>query len=561
MPCFDDNGPICAPLDGEHSSGSGGVIDVTNDAFAMKLSSPPSSMAYCSVGDFYAGKTLMITGATGFIGKVMLEKLLRCCPDIRKVFLLVRPKSGQRAAARIDEITSGMLFDKVREAQPDFQSKLIPIESDLTEPDLALKEEDIRTLQEETELVFHVAATVRFDEKLSLSLRLNVHATKKILQLSRGMKKLLVLQHVSTAYANCDRSRIEEVVYPPPIDPYKILDAVEWMSEDMIQTLTPKLLGKRPNTYTFTKALAEYVVMEEGKGLPICITRPSIVGASWKEPFPGWIDNFNGPSGVFIAVGKGLLRMMIGDVEAVVDISPVDFVANAMIGATWHTGIHKPATIPVYNLVTSPVNPNKWKDVEIIPDLYNKIPLEKVFRRPRAAITKNPLAFEYFNMVGAKIPAYIIDCVRRLQGKKPMMLKVNQKITKMVHTLKYFTNNTWEWTNQNTIALSAAMNEEDRKVYFTDVRPLHWPSYLEAYCLGTKKFVLNEDMNDLPAARSHLRMLRNIRWTFNTALIVIIWRVLIARSQLARNLWAFVINIFFRFLRYCRVTSTIARAH
>nr|XP_054762145.1 uncharacterized protein LOC129268642 isoform X2 [Lytechinus pictus] len=89
MPCFDDNGPICAPLDGEHSSGSGGVIDVTNDAYAM-LSSPPSSMAYCSVGDFYAGKTLMITGATGFIGKVMLEKLLRCCPDIRKVFLLVR---------------------------------------------------------------------------------------------------------------------------------------------------------------------------------------------------------------------------------------------------------------------------------------------------------------------------------------------------------------------------------------------------------------------------------------------------------------------------------------
>nr|XP_054761651.1 LOW QUALITY PROTEIN: fatty acyl-CoA reductase 1-like [Lytechinus pictus] len=518
-------------------------------------------MAYCSVGDFYAGKTLMITGATGFIGKVMLEKLLRCCPDIRKVFLLVRPKSGQRAAARIDEITSGMLFDKVREAQPDFQSKLIPIESDLTEPDLALKEEDIRTLQEETELVFHVAATVRFDEKLSLSLRLNVHATKKILQLSRGMKKLLVLQHVSTAYANCDRSRIEEVVYPPPIDPYKILDAVEWMSEDMIQTLTPKLLGKRPNTYTFKKGIMEYVTHGRGFQMPICITRPSIVGASWKEPFPGWIDNFNGPSGVFIAVGKGLLRTMIGDAEAVVDISPVDFVANAMIGATWHTGIHKPATIPVYNLVTSPVNPNKWKDVEIIPDLYNKIPLEKVFRRPRAAITKNPLAFEYFNMVGAKIPAYIIDCVRRLQGKKPMMLKVNQKITKMVHTLKYFTQNTWEWTNQNTIALSAAMNEEDRKVYFTDVRPLHWPSYLEAYCLGTKKFVLNEDMNDLPAARSHLRMLRNIRWTFNTALIVIIWRVLIARSQLARNLWAFVINIFFRFLRYCRVTSTIARAH
>ncbi|XP_077866406.1 fatty acyl-CoA reductase 1-like, partial [Saccoglossus kowalevskii] len=45
-----------------------------------------------------------------------------------------------------------------------------------------------------------------------------------------------------------------------------------------------------------------YVLAEEGAGLPVAIVRPSIVGASWKEPMPGWIDNFNGPSGVFIAV-------------------------------------------------------------------------------------------------------------------------------------------------------------------------------------------------------------------------------------------------------------------
>nr|XP_054762039.1 fatty acyl-CoA reductase 1-like [Lytechinus pictus] len=224
-------------------------------------------MGYCLSATSTPGKTLMITGATGFIGKVMLEKLLRCCPDILKIFLLVRPKSGIKASLRIEEITSGILFDKVREAQPNFQSKLIPIESDLMDSDLGLKEEDIRTLQDETELVFHMAATVRFDEKLSLALHMNVQGTRKILELSRGMKKLL------------------RVFYPPPVDPYKILDAVGWMSEDIVQELTPMLLGKRPNTYTFTKALAEYVVKEEGKGLPICITRRPIVGAS-ESNFP-----------------------------------------------------------------------------------------------------------------------------------------------------------------------------------------------------------------------------------------------------------------------------------
>ena len=58
------------------------------------------------------------------------------------------------------------------------------------------------------------------------------------------------------------------------------------MDEKMVSALTPKLLGKRPNTYTFTKALAEHLVQQEAGSLNVAIVRPSIVGASWKEPFP-----------------------------------------------------------------------------------------------------------------------------------------------------------------------------------------------------------------------------------------------------------------------------------
>lgn len=58
------------------------------------------------------------------------------------------------------------------------------------------------------------------------------------------------------------------------------------MDEELIATLTPKLIGERPNTYTYTKALAEYLVQQEAGDLNVAIVRPSIVGASWKEPFP-----------------------------------------------------------------------------------------------------------------------------------------------------------------------------------------------------------------------------------------------------------------------------------
>lgn len=58
------------------------------------------------------------------------------------------------------------------------------------------------------------------------------------------------------------------------------------MDDDLVSTLTPKLIGKRPNTYTYTKALAEYLLQQEAGDLNVAIVRPSIVGASWKEPVP-----------------------------------------------------------------------------------------------------------------------------------------------------------------------------------------------------------------------------------------------------------------------------------
>ena len=58
-----------------------------------------------------------------------------------------------------------------------------------------------------------------------------------------------------------------------------------WMDNNMVNALTPHLIGKRPNTYTFTKSLAEHVLLQEADNFPIAIFRPSIIGAAWKEPF------------------------------------------------------------------------------------------------------------------------------------------------------------------------------------------------------------------------------------------------------------------------------------
>lgn len=63
-----------------------------------------SLSASSPVSDFYRGRSVLITGSTGFMGKVLVEKLLRCCPDVSTLYLLMRPRRGVDARHRLDDL-------------------------------------------------------------------------------------------------------------------------------------------------------------------------------------------------------------------------------------------------------------------------------------------------------------------------------------------------------------------------------------------------------------------------------------------------------------------------
>ncbi|XP_061678517.1 fatty acyl-CoA reductase 1 isoform X2 [Syngnathoides biaculeatus] len=527
----------------------------------LVMSSPNMFADMTNIPEYYAGKNVLITGATGFMGKVMLEKLLRSCPGVNAVYVMVRSKAGQSPQARITDMISSKLFHRLQDEQPYFTEKIIAVSSDLTRPELDLSKENQSLLAETINIVFHCAATIRFNEPLKDAMQLNVLATQKMLTLAHKMKQLEIFIHVSTAYANCDRQLIEEMVYPPPVEYVKLIDALDWMDDELVSALTPKLIAQRPNTYTFTKALAEYLVKQEAGDLNVAIVRPSIVGASWKEPFPGWIDNFNGPSGIFIAAGKGILRTMRASNDAVADLVPVDVVINATLAAAWYSGSQKnnsPKSILVYNCTTGGINPFRWGEVEYhVISTFKRNPLEQAFRRPNVNLTSNHLINQYWIAVSHKAPAFLYDVYLRLIGREPRMMKTITRLHKAMMVLEYFTSHSWVWSTDNLTMLMAHMSPEDKKVFNFDVRQLNWAEYMENYCMGTKKYVLNEELSGLPAARKHLNKLRNIRYAFNTILVVLIWRIFIARSQMARNIWYFVVSLCFKFLSYFRASSTM----
>lgn len=510
------------------------------------------------IAAFYEGKSILITGATGFLGKVLLEKLLRTSPDLRVIYILMRPKAGQTLQQRVVQMLNCKLFDKVKEVCPNVHEKIRAIYADLNQQDLAISKEDTQELLSNTNVVFHCAANVRFNDSLRHAVQLNVTATQQLLCLASQMPNLEAFIHISTAYANCNLRHIDEVVYPCPVEPRQIIASMEWLDDAIIEEITPKLIGDRPNTYTFTKALAEMVVQKEGANLNMAIIRPSIVGATWQEPFPGWVDNINGPSGLIVATGKGLLRSMKGHPMAVADLVPVDTVVNLILAVGWHTAVHRPKSTQIYHCTSGALNPFKWSDMRTyVLATFEKIPLEQAFRRPKACFTSNTFSKEYWNAVSHWGPAAIYDLFLRLTGRKPRLLKIMNHLLKTLAVLEYFVNNSWEWSINNTEMLMAELSPEDQQVFNFDVRKLNWLEYTENYVLGVKKYLLKEDMSGIPKAREHLKKLRNIHYLFNTALFLLAWRLLVTRSQMVRNIWFFLVNFCYKLLSYLRAPSVL----
>lgn len=84
------------------------------------------------------------------------------------------------------------LYSRLKKERPDFWKHLVMIESDTGLSDLGLSSSDREMLVENTNIVFHCAATVRFDEKIRAAININVRGTKLMLLMAKEMKNLKV---------------------------------------------------------------------------------------------------------------------------------------------------------------------------------------------------------------------------------------------------------------------------------------------------------------------------------------------------------------------------------
>lgn len=105
---------------------------------------------------------------------------------------------------------------------------------------------------------------------------MNTSGTKRVLSLCKGMKQLEAFIHLSTAFCYCDQEVLLEKVYDCEHHPEDLIRLSEWMDIKALEKVTADLLKPHPNTYTYSKRLAEILVQNEYPNLPVCIARPSI---------------------------------------------------------------------------------------------------------------------------------------------------------------------------------------------------------------------------------------------------------------------------------------------
>ncbi|XP_049870165.1 putative fatty acyl-CoA reductase CG5065 isoform X2 [Pectinophora gossypiella] len=408
--------------------------------------------------NFYKGKSILITGATGFLGGVVLEKLLYSCPDVKTIYVLIKSKKGVCGQERLTHLLNLTIFQRIRNENPEVLKKVILVSGDMRDDNLGLSAEDMELLRKEVSIVFHIGASVNFAQPLLEIVNANTRASEKMLRLAKSMEKIQAFVYVSTAYSNCRQNNdvIDEVIYNMTTSVQSGYYAVDNI----------------PPTNNLLHNL--------------------IVTATMKEPIKGWVQGWNGGNTVILFQGIGLIRSWNCNVDAIIDIIPADIVANLIVAAAWdiaRNNTKRQGNIKVFNCASSSQNPLTVGQL-FYTSLSHSKKIHSYLIPPYPLLIHNRTLHSIIFFFLQVLPVYIIKGLCGIFGRKPRIVQLFEKIPKLEISLPFFTSNQFTFIDKNTRQLYMEMNAKDKRIFYFDVKIIDWYSYLETYVMGLKEYLL-----------------------------------------------------------------------
>ncbi len=179
-----------------------------------------------TIGEFFCGKVILISGATGFLGQALVAKILSALPDVKRIYLLIRSQTGTNGETRTatdrleNDVFTSSAFANLKQIHGErfdewVREKVYAVEGDLAYERLGLSDADYETLQREVQIFINSGGLVKFDPPIDASLQSNVLGAKYAVELAKRCNNAIFL-HVSTAYVRGARpGRVPEELHPP----------------------------------------------------------------------------------------------------------------------------------------------------------------------------------------------------------------------------------------------------------------------------------------------------------------------------------------------------------
>ena len=435
-----------------------------------------------SVRRSLTGKSILLIGVTGFIGKVWLVNLLMDLPEIGRIYLLIRRQKSNPALGRFEKmVEESPVFDPLYKRYgaglaPFLRERVEVVEGDVSAPELGLAPDVSQALRKNLDLIVNSSGLTDFNPDLRDALTTNVDAAVSIVEFARSSDHAGLL-HLSTCYvAGARDGRVSEAVRPnyTPAGVANFDADVEWRSlHDFVKRATEKAesaevtdelrrqalqkehaskdlkgaalenqvrknrvrwlrnylteAGKKranelgwANTYTLSKSLAESLIIKYGAGLPIAIVRPAIVETSLEKPFLGWNEGINTSASLSYLLGT-YFRQLPSNERKRLDVIPVDSVCRGMTLIA--AAIVERRNAQIYQLATSVTNPcDMRRSIELTSLAHRKHyrALEGLESWLRLRFDAIPVSKQRYERMSAPAQKAIIQSIQRIVAPLPL---------------------------------------------------------------------------------------------------------------------------------------------
>jgi thioester reductase-like protein len=533
------------------------------------------------IARFLNDKILFLTGATGFLAKGLLAKILLDAPGVRRIYVLVRGENQAAVDRRLErEVFRANAFAKLRKLHHGrfddlMREKVVGVAGDLTRDRLGLSAEDDARITREVDIVINSAASVVFDEQIDLALELNTLGPQRLLEVARSCPDAIFL-HVSTAYVNGQRtgSVAEEPLLPDrsvtqlvglgPNGDFDLEHEIDdirrfarrvaedaarpELEQEFRRAIARRGNGRRVNeqrlkreidslrsrwikhrlvaegqrrarhfgwndTYTFTKAMGEQLIAKRRGNLPTVIVRPSIIESSLIDPESGWLDGLKVADPLIAHYSKGRLPDFPADPNIVLDVVPVDIVANAILAALPRA--RESRDIQIYQVATGSENPLKLGQMfDLMHEYFRKHPMQNRRGRPirvRRWTYPTPERFRRVCHLRYRVPLIAVRWLMDSFPALPWSPRLKQKVSVLEATLDRvlaltdiyspYMHLDCRFETGNTRRMFEALSPEDRERFNFDVGRIEWPEYIqEIHIPALRRHVLKDGNGQVPAS-------------------------------------------------------------